>query len=142
MSGYYEDEYSTLRSFDSEGFYHTGDLAVRDPCGNFKITGRLKNTINRGGETFSAEDVEASLREMPGIVDVAVCGIPDQALGEKTCAFIVCSGDAPNLESIREFLNNIGIAPFKHPDRVEIRELLPLTPIGKIDFNALKTSIR
>ena len=55
MSGYYEDEYSTLRSFDSEGFYHTGDLAVRDPCGNFKITGRLKNTINRGGETFSAE---------------------------------------------------------------------------------------
>lgn len=142
MSGYYEDEYSTLRSFDSEGFYHTGDLAARDPCGNFKITGRLKNTINRGGETFSAEDVEASLREMPGIVDVAVCGIPDQALGEKTCAFIVCSGDAPNLESIREFLNNIGIAPFKHPDRVEIRELLPLTPIGKIDLNALKTSIR
>ena len=66
----------------------------------------------------------------------------DQALGEKTCAFIVCSGDAPNLESIREFLNNIGIAPFKHPDRVEIRELLPLTPIGKIDLNALKTSIR
>ena len=58
MSGYYEDEYSTLRSFDSEGFYHTGDLAVRDPCGNFKITGRLKNTINRGGETFSAQVLE------------------------------------------------------------------------------------
>ena len=76
---------------------------MRDPCGNFKITGRLKNTINRGGETFSAEDVEASLREMPGIVDVAVCGIPDQALAKRRVRLSFAAAMAPNLESIREF---------------------------------------
>lgn len=141
MEGYFEDDESTLCSFDSNGYFHTGDLAVQDSHGNLIITGRLKNIINRGGESFSAEDVEVILKQMPDVVDAAVCGIPDPILGEKTCAFIVCSGSTPSLESVRDFFTRKGVAPFKHPDRIEILKSLPLTPIGKTDLNALRASI-
>jgi 2,3-dihydroxybenzoate-AMP ligase len=141
MDGYYNNEAATQESFTADGYFITGDLAKRDTEGNIQITGRTKNIINRAGEKFSAEEVEAVIKLMPGVSDACVCALPDDRLGECTCAFVVTRGATLQLKDVRLFFTEKQIAPYKHPDRIEFRKELPLTAIGKVDTKALVATI-
>ncbi|CAM5682952.1 hypothetical protein SANTM175S_07742 [Streptomyces antimycoticus] len=133
------------RAFTSDGFYRTGDLGmVRFEEGYrcFSIEGRLKDVIDRGGEKISVDELESLLTGHPKVAEVSVVAMPDPRLGERGCAFIVpVPGAAPNLLDLREYLAGRGVAKFKWPERVELVEALPRTPVGKINKNAMRASI-
>lgn len=120
-----------------DGWFHTGDLAMRDAAGNVVILGRLKEVIIRGGDNVSPAEVEALLRIDPSVADAAVIGVPDAVLGERVCACVVpAPGRAPELESLRQGLRSLGLADFKAPERLVLLDALPL--IGdKINRRAL-----
>jgi cyclohexanecarboxylate-CoA ligase len=126
--------------FDSDGFFHTGDLGYFDAVGNLNISGRLKDIIIRNGENISAQQVEAQLSEHPDVADVAVIGVPDPRTGERACAVIVTrpgSGEV-TLELLREFLVSRGMTVQKVPEQLEIVAELPRNHNGKL----LKRSLR
>src|SRR5207245_2859656 len=93
MHGYYENPAATADAIDSDGWYHTGDLASMDERGYCRIEGRLKDMIIRGGENIYPREIEAVLFEHPGVADVAVVGIPDDKWGEQVAAFVRPAGD-------------------------------------------------
>ena len=105
--------------------------------GHFVVTGRIKDTIVRGGENVAADDVEENLLAHNNIRQAAVVGMPDDSLGERICAVIVADGPAPDLPTIRQFLADRGLATFKQPDQLEVVAGLPVTAVGKIDKRAL-----
>ncbi|TMV00312.1 AMP-binding protein [Streptomyces sp. DASNCL29] len=133
------------RAFTSDGFYRTGDLGmVRFEEGYrcFSIEGRLKDVIDRGGEKISVDELESLLTGYPKVAEVSVVAMPDPRLGERGCAFIVpVPGAMPNLLDLQEYLAGRGVAKFKWPERVELVEALPRTPVGKIDKKAMRASI-
>jgi cyclohexanecarboxylate-CoA ligase len=120
------------------GWFHTGDLASFDGDGNIVIMGRLKEAISRGGDKISATEIEALLRTHPAIAQVAVIGIPDPVLGERICACVVPAMDSRNieLESLRQYLRQQGLAPYKTPEQIVILDTLPVVG-DKIDRRAL-----
>lgn len=137
MDGYYRNDQANRESFTPDGYFITGDLAVRDKYGHLHITGRVKNVITRAGESISAEEIENVLRRMPGVAEAGVCGVPDEKLGECTCAFIVPKGAKPSLEEVRAFFAEEKAATYKHPDKVVHLRSIPLLPTGKLDVKAL-----
>lgn len=137
MDGYYRNEQANRESFTSDGRFITGDLALLDEYGHLHITGRAKNVITRAGESISAEEVENVLRRMPSVAEVGVCGVPDENLGEYTCAFIVPKGARASLEEVRAFFTQEKIATYKHPDKVVYLRSIPLLPTGKLNIKAL-----
>ena len=88
MKGYDQDPEATARAIDADGWLHTGDLATMRPDGYFRITGRLKDMIIRGGENIYPREVEEFLYTHPKIADVQVVGLPDEKLGESVAAWI------------------------------------------------------
>lgn len=134
FSGYLNDPERTEAVLDGDGWYYSGDLAVMDADGYIRVTGRIKDTIVRGGENISAREVEELLLQHPSVRDVAVVGMPDQRLGECACAFVVLRDGAEplTLAGVRAFFCVLEVARFKTPERVEIIEALPLTPTGKV----------
>ena len=125
-----------------DGWFHTGDLASLNADGNYKIVGRLKDMIVRGGDKVSPAEVEALLRTHPGVTQVAVVGAPDRVLGETVCACIVprTRDSPPELEALRRHLRELGLAPYKGPERMLALDSLPV--IGdKIDRRALAAMI-
>ncbi|MBW1972662.1 MAG: acyl--CoA ligase [Deltaproteobacteria bacterium] len=119
-AGYYNDDELNEKSFDKEGWFHTGDLGFIDEDGNVHVTGRIKDLIIRGGENILPIEIENEIFEHPSVKDVAVIGMPDPDLGEKVCAYVQLeSGKSLTLEELREFLKNRGIAYFKLPERLE-----------------------
>ncbi len=139
IRGYYKAAGHNQRSFDKNGFYATGDLVRQTPEGNIIVTGRNKDQINRGGEKIATEEIENILLEHKGIHDVALVAVPDEFLGEKSCAIIVCNQDV-NLKpvSIKKFLYEQGIAEYKIPDHIKKKKKLPKTAVGKINKKALR----
>ncbi|MCA1842275.1 MAG: AMP-binding protein, partial [Actinobacteria bacterium] len=133
MLGYYDMPDKTDETIDADGWLHTGDLATMDERGYFRIAGRLKDMIIRGGENIYPREIEAALYEHPGVADVAVVGLPDDTWGEVVGAFVrdvdpdqPCA-DADLHRHLRERL-----APHKTPTVwVHVPEF-PLTPSGKI----------
>lgn len=143
FAGYLKNAAENERAFTREGFFRTGDLARMDNYGNVTITGRIKDVINRGGEKISPAQVEKVLLAHPKIVDAAVIGMPDRALGEKICAYIrVEIGATLDHEAIKTFMEDIGASKLLIPDRVELVATLPLTEAGKHDKKALREDIR
>ncbi|MET9266667.1 AMP-binding protein [Amycolatopsis sp. NPDC004079] len=140
LRGYYDNAEYNARTFTRDGFLRTGDLVCRTAEGNLVVRGRARDVINRGGEKIPAEEVETHLQAHPEIDEAAVVGVPDLALGEKTCAFVVPAGGPPTLAGIKNFLTGAGLAEFKFPDRLRVVETLPRTGAGKIDKNALKAA--
>lgn len=131
--GYLGEPELTAKDFDSDGWYHSGDLARRLPDGSLRIVGRLKDIIVRGGQNISAREVEDYLVGHPAIRSVAVVGVPHPRLGETSCAVIVPRSEASlTLQEVTEFLLAKGVARFKLPERLEIWPSLPLNPSGKI----------
>ncbi|MEZ2121679.1 (2,3-dihydroxybenzoyl)adenylate synthase [Corynebacterium sp. CCM 9203] len=124
-------------AFTDDGFYRTGDIVRRLPTGHLIVEGRDKDHINRGGEKISAEEVENHLIAHPDIIDAALVAIPDDYLGERSCAWII-SDTPPTATEIREFLTRRGLAAYKLPDRFEFESSFPLTGVGKISRKALR----
>jgi cyclohexanecarboxylate-CoA ligase len=118
--------------FVDDGWFRTGDLAVYD--GEYlTIVDRLKDIIIRGGENISAQEVEALLVTHPDITDAACVALPDRVMGEKVCAFVIpAPGSEPTLDTVRAHLLERGLARFKLPERLEVRETLPRTASGKV----------
>lgn len=130
--GYFDTSLNRT-AFTPDGFFRTGDLANLDSRGAVSIVGRVKDIINRGGEKYSAREVEELLLEHPDIADVTVVAVPDKRLVEKACAVIVPRRDRiPTVEEIGTFLSRRGLALQKLPEYVVQVSSLARTPSGKI----------
>lgn len=138
MKGYYNNPQATAETIDKNGFLHSGDLGYKDENGNYRITGRIKDMIIRGGENIYPREIEEFLYKMPGIKDVQVAGIPSQKYGEEVGAFIILDEGADVHESdVKEFCKG-KISHYKVPKYVLFVEGFPLTGSGKIQKFKLK----
>jgi fatty-acyl-CoA synthase len=132
MKGYYKNPVATAEVIDSNGFMHSGDLGVKDENGNFRITGRIKDIIIRGGENISPKEVEDYLYKMPGVKDVQVVAVASERYGEDVGAFIIQKdGYDLNTQDVRDFCKG-HIAKYKIPRYVFIVNSFPMTGSGKI----------
>ena len=122
-----------------EGWLHTGDLARQDPDGYIYPSGRLKDTINRGGEKFGPIEVEEAVRTHPAIRDVAVAGVADEEMGQRVGAAIVARS-AVTLEELRDHCREL-IAYFKLPERMIIVDQIPYNDTGKVNRRQLAALI-
>jgi len=129
FDGYFDDPDATAAAFTSDGWFRTGDVAVRDTAGFYTIVGRVKDVIRTGGETVAPTEVELALVDHPAIADVAIVGIPDAHWGEVVCAVVVVrEGEAaPDVDDLRAHLGG-RLARFKHPRRVVTLDRIPRTP--------------
>ncbi len=138
MKGYYKMPEQTAETIDSEGWLHSGDQAEMDSDGYYRITGRIKDMIIRGGENIYPREIEEFLYTMDGVLDVQVVGIPDERYGEVVAAFIIRKeGTDLTEEDIIDFTRN-RIAPYKKPKHVFFIEAFPLTASGKIQKYKLR----
>jgi fatty-acyl-CoA synthase len=128
----------TAKCIDGEGWLHSGDLGVKDEAGNFRVTGRIKDMIIRGGENIYPKEIEDFLYTMPGIKDVQVVGIASKKYGEEVGAFIILHKDAVMTEEdVRDFCRG-QISRFKIPKYVFFVDAFPLTSSGKIQKYLLR----
>ncbi|AHH98167.1 (2,3-dihydroxybenzoyl)adenylate synthase [Kutzneria albida] len=139
IRGYYRAEEHNALAFTEDGFYRTGDVVRRLGSGHLVVEGRVKDQINRGGEKVAPEEVENHLLAHESVHDAAVVAVPDTYLGERTCAFVIPSGqDAPTAAQLRAFLRERGLAGYKIPDRIEVVESFPHTGVGKTSRRDLR----
>ncbi|MEU4812271.1 AMP-binding protein [Nocardia fluminea] len=140
LRGYYRAPEHNARAFTPDGFYRSGDLVRQLPSGHLVVSGRIKDVINRGGENISCDELEEHLLAHPAVRHAAAVGLPDAALGEKACVFLVVTGELPTLGEIKTFLTERGLATYKLPDLIRQADILPITAVGKIDKKALRLS--
>ncbi|MTD40731.1 (2,3-dihydroxybenzoyl)adenylate synthase [Erwinia sp. CPCC 100877] len=138
--GYYLSQEANAKAFDANGFYCSGDLIVIDEQGYIKVVGREKDQINRGGEKIAAEEIENLLHRHEAVLHAALVSMEDELMGEKSCAFIVAREPVRPV-ALRRWLRELGVADYKLPDKVEIVDELPLTPVGKPDKKRLRQLI-
>lgn len=132
MKGYYKNEAATRAVIDSEGWLHTGDIAIIDAEGYIDITGRIKDMVIRGGENIYPKEVEEFLYTHPEISDVQVVGVPDPKYGEELMAWIIPKEGAQlDVESVREFCKG-KLSYHKIPRYIEFTDEYPMTASGKI----------
>jgi fatty-acyl-CoA synthase len=132
MLGYHDDPAATAAAIDSDGWLHTGDLAQMDERGYFRIDGRLKEMIIRGGENIYPREIEAVLFSHPDVADVAVVGIPDERWGEQVAAFVQpAAGHRPDPAALYAYVRT-RLAPFKTPRFWAVVDHFPLTGSAKI----------
>lgn len=147
IRGYFAAPEHNRRSFTTDGFYRSGDLARMTEDGNVVIEGRLKDIIHHMGEKVSAEEVEGHVLNHPLVRDVAVVGVPDDELDERICVFVVLTEGADaastplTLRALRDHIRGRGLASYKLPDELLIVPDLPRTPVGKIDKNSLRAGM-
>jgi 2,3-dihydroxybenzoate-AMP ligase len=142
IRGYYRAAEHNATAFTADGFYRTGDLVRRLPSGHLEVVGRAKEQINRGGEKVSAEEVENHLMAHPEVLDAAVVSVPDEYLGERTCAYVVpVDGARPSEAELRRFVRDRGIAAFKVPDLVVVVDKFPVTGVGKTSKRELRAAL-
>ncbi len=129
-------------AFSDDGYFRTGDLASVDSRGAITIRGRQKDIIVRGGENISAKEVEDVLYTHPLVREVAVVAMPDPVLVERVCAFVVPAEErGPTLADLVIFLDSIGLARQKYPERLELVTELPMTASGKVQKFVLRQSL-
>ncbi|MHC3002958.1 AMP-binding protein [Gordonia sp. GN26] len=145
IPGYFDAAEHNRAAFTSDGFYRTGDLAAMVSIEGemyLSIEGRIKDLINRGGEKINAEEVEQLLVAHPSVLNAAVVAMPDQRLGERTCAYLVTADGEPlSMNAIQAHLDALGVAKFKWPERLEYVLELPRTNVGKIDKKRLRADV-
>lgn len=138
IDGYYKAEEANKESFTEDGYYRTGDRAMKTAEGNLRMGGRMKEQINRAGEKIMPAEVEAYLCQHENIREAAVVGVPDEELGHRSCAFILTEdGEEMSLNEVQSHLAELGVAAYKFPDQLEHVEMWPLTSVGKVDKKAL-----
>jgi len=133
MKGYYKMEEATRQAIDADGWLHSGDLAMVDENGYYKITGRIKDMIIRGGENIYPKEIEEFLYTHPEVRDVQVIGVPDKQYGEEVCACIIPRAweDCTSVEAIQEAVR-ANMARHKVPKYVLFMDSFPMTASGKI----------
>ena len=132
MLGYYNNPEATAQAIDADGWLHTGDLCVRLPNGYYKITGRIKDMVIRGGENIYPREIEEFLFTESAIEQVAVCGVPDDKFGEELCAWIKLKEHASLSEDqVRDYCR-ANLARYKVPRYVKFVDAFPQTVTGKI----------
>ncbi|ENJ8581685.1 medium-chain fatty-acid--CoA ligase [Escherichia coli] len=141
--GYFDEPELTARALDEEGWYYSGDLCRMDEAGYIKITGRKKDIIIRGGENISSREVEDILLQHPKIHDACVVAMPDERLGERSCAYVVLKAPhhSLSLEDVVAFFSRKRVAKYKYPEHIVVIEKLPRTASGKIQKFLLRKDI-
>ena len=138
MKGYYKDPVATANAIDKDGWLHTGDLAVRDANGYFRITGRIKDMIIRGGENISPREIEDVLYSHEKVKHAQVVSVPSKRLGEEVCAFVALNENCKcDQNEIKDFVS-IKLARHKIPTFVLFVDSFPMTPSGKIQKYKLR----
>ena len=138
MKGYYKNEKATAEIIDANGYLHSGDLGVKDEDGYYRITGRIKDMIIRGGENIYPREIEEFLYHLEGVSDVQVAAVPSKKYGEEVGAFIILKeGVKMEPEDVRDFCKG-KIARYKIPKYVFFVDSFPLTGSGKIQKYKLK----
>jgi fatty-acyl-CoA synthase len=130
MKGYYKMPAATANAIDAEGWLHTGDLALRRPDGNYKITGRIRDMIIRGGENIYPKEIEDFIYTHEKVRDVQVIGVPDKQYGEEILACVILK-EAATEEEIRAYVRE-HMARQKTPKYVRFVEEFPMNAAGKI----------
>jgi non-ribosomal peptide synthetase component E (peptide arylation enzyme) len=142
LRGYFRSPEHNARAFTADGFYRSGDLMRRHPSGNYMVEGRKKDLINRGGEKISAEEIENLILGHAAVQNVACVAMPDPLLGERMCACVLLKpGATLSLEELVEFLTAEEIARHKLPERLEVMDEFPLSPIGKVSKKDLVAQV-
>ena len=132
MKGYYKNPTATAEVIDENGYLHSGDLGIMDENGNYRITGRIKDMIIRGGENIYPREIEEFLYHLPGVRDVQVAGVPSKKYGEEVGAFIIAEDGAQLTDEIVRDWCRGKIARYKIPKYVFFVKEYPLTGSGKI----------
>ena len=132
MKGYYKMPDATAETVDEDGWLHSGDLVCRDDKGCYKVTGRIKDMIIRGGENLYPKEIEEFLYTYPDVQDVQVIGVPDEKYGEEAMACIILrEGSDATVEEIRAFCME-RLARHKVPKYIEFVDSFPMNAAGKI----------
>ncbi len=132
MKGYYKMPKATAEAIDADGWLHSGDIACRTPDGYYKITGRLKDMIIRGGENLYPREIEEFYLTHPKVRDVQVVGVPDQRYGEECCAWIILhEGQTSDEEEMRAY-GAAHMAMHKVPRYFILTDSFPMNAAGKI----------
>lgn len=138
MKGYYKNQKATDEAIDENGFLHSGDLGVKDEDGYYRITGRIKDMIIRGGENIYPRELEEFLYHLPGVKDVQVAAVPSKKYGEEVGAFIILhEGASLTEDEVRDFCRG-KIARHKIPKYIFFVDSFPMTGSGKIQKFKLK----
>ncbi|MCQ8119959.1 AMP-binding protein, partial [Methylomonas rosea] len=139
IRGYWRADEHNRKAFTIDGFYRTGDLVLRRADGNLQVMGRAKDQINRAGEKIAAAEVEHHLLSHPRVRNAALVAVPDERLGERSCAFVELAepitDEVPTQIALGLKLHlrdHCGLAAHKIPDRIEFIDRFPLTAPGKI----------
>lgn len=142
FAGYYKNPEENAKVFDKDGFFKTGDLAIIDEQGYVRLTGRLKEMINRGGESISATVIESLISRHPDVAVVAVVPMPDPFMGERVCAYIQpVAGATLTFDDVITFLKGEKASVQQLPERIEFVEAMPYTAAQKLNKTALKEDI-
>ena len=138
MKGYYKMPEATAAAIDKDGWLHTGDLAIRDANGYYRITGRIKDMIIRGGENIFPKEIEDFIYTHPDVVDVQIVGVPSEKYGEEAYAFVIKRpGSSVTEKDIQTYVAN-NMARHKVPSYVEFIDQMPMTASGKIQKFVLR----
>ncbi len=142
FSGYYNNPEENANIFDENGFFKTGDIATINEKGYIALCGRIKEMINRGGESISATDIEKLITLHPDVALVGVIPMPDKLMGERVCAYIETkNGKAITFEGIIDFLKSQNASVLQFPERIIFIDNMPMTNAGKLDKKALRKDI-
>ncbi len=132
MKGYYKMPHATANAIDSEGWLHTGDLARRDAAGNYKITGRIKDMIIRGGENIYPKEIEDFIYTHPKVKDVQVIGVPSKQYGEEIMACVILrEGQELSEQELKDYII-ANMAKHKTPKYIDFVTEFPMNAAGKI----------
>ncbi|WP_029352215.1 AMP-binding protein [Bosea sp. 117] len=142
IRAYHNDDVANARSFTPDGYYRTGDVVRRLPGGYLVVQGRATDHINRAGEKISAEEIEDHLQAHAQVFDAAVVSLPDDYLGERSCAFVIPAGDPPKAAALKAFMRGRGLAAFKVPDQIIFVDAFETTAVGKVSRKELRASLR
>jgi cyclohexanecarboxylate-CoA ligase len=133
FSGYLKNADATAASFTRDGWFRTSDLASMDAAGNVKLSGRIKELINRGGIKFNPSELEAAIATHPAVAQVAIAPVPDNILGERAACFVTLHPNARfDFDTLKGFLAEKKFAKFTWPEQLEIVTDMPMTPTRKI----------
>ncbi|MDB5507681.1 MAG: hypothetical protein JWL93_150 [Hyphomicrobiales bacterium] len=142
MLGYFDDQAATESSFNSQGWFMTGDLGWMDERGYLRITGRKKDVIIRGGHNIYPARIESLVMRHPGVERAAVFPVADERLGEKvSLAIVPRNGQSITAEEMLQHLDDVGLSKFDMPEYFLSLDQIPLTPSGKILKRDLVTAV-
>src|SRR5690606_20391959 len=142
IRAYHNHEQANQRAFTQDGFYRTGDIVKLTDKGYLIVQGRAGDHINRAGEKISAEEIEDYLLSHPQVFDAAVVSVPDEYLGERSCAFVISKGEKPRAVELKKWVRERGIAEFKVPDQIVFVDAFTETAVGKVSRKTLRAQLQ